>query len=165
MAAQAARRRWLQVAAVLSLCAACVGPTDRTFVTGRILPRQIRFVTILEETPGDEAGGQRSACIHIRISRANTGESILCRFGVDTPLRTREGPISTALAQRIAADRINEATQRIFSAATLESPLGMLCESLKVTLRTSFEASLAGARFRTRCDARTTPVEFGDFIL
>ncbi|WP_233585881.1 hypothetical protein [Corallococcus sp. CA054B] len=119
-------------------------------------------MTIVEAASG-RAGGWRAACIH--ISRDNTGESILCKFGVDTPLRTREGPISTALAQRIAADRINEATQRVFGAATLESPLGMLCESLKVTLRTSFEASLAGARFRTRCDAKTTPVEFGDFIL
>ncbi|WP_253908992.1 hypothetical protein [Corallococcus exiguus] len=110
---------------MLSLCAACVGPTDRTFVTGRILPRQIRFVTIVEAASG-KAGGWRAACIHIRVSRDNTGESILCRFGVETPLRTHQGVLSLPLAQRIAADRINEASQAVFGSATIDSPLGML---------------------------------------
>ncbi|WP_216671980.1 MULTISPECIES: hypothetical protein [Corallococcus] len=164
MAAQAARRRWLQVAAVLCLCAACVGPTDRTFVTGRILPRQIRFVTLREATPGEE-GGQRSACIHIRITRANTSETVLCRFGVETPLRTHEGVLSLPLAQRIAADRINEASQAVFGSATVDSPLGMLCELMKAQLRTTFEASLAGARFRAQCDERAPPVLFGHVTL
>ncbi|WP_237726544.1 hypothetical protein [Corallococcus coralloides] len=161
MAAQAARRRWLPVAAVLALCVACVGPTDRTFVTGRILPRQIRFVTLREATPGEE-GGQRSACIHVRLTRANTSESVLCRFGVETPLRTHEGVISLPLAQRIAAERINEAAQAVFGSATIDSPLGMLCELMKAQLRRTFEASLAGARFRAQCDERAPPVLFGN---
>nr|WP_242544102.1 hypothetical protein [Corallococcus sp. NCSPR001] len=164
MAAQAARRWWLPVAAVLTLCVACVGPTDRTFVTGRILPRQIRFVTIVEAASG-KPGGWRAACIHIRISRDNTGESILCRFGVETPPHNVEGPISTALAQRIAADRINEATQAIFSAATLASPLGMLCESVKSSLRTTVPASIAGSKVPAVCHERALPVHFGDFTL
>jgi hypothetical protein len=164
MAAQAARRRWLQVAAVLSLCMACVGPTDRTLVTGRILPRQIRFVTIVEADPG-KAGGWRAACIHIRISRENTGESILCRFGIETPFHNIDGPISTPLAQRIAAERINEATQAIFSAATLTSPLGMLRESVKASLRTTIPASIAGSKVPSVCHERALPVHFGDFTL
>ncbi|AFE03677.1 hypothetical protein COCOR_00736 [Corallococcus coralloides DSM 2259] len=149
---------------MLALCVACVGPTDRTFVTGRILPRQIRFVTLREATPGEE-GGQRSACIHVRLTRANTSESVLCRFGVETPLHNVEGPISTALAQRIAADRINEATQANFSAATIASPLGMLCESVKATLRTTVPASIAGAKVPAVCHERALPVHFGDFTL
>ncbi|WP_208721560.1 hypothetical protein [Corallococcus aberystwythensis] len=115
---------------MLSLSMACVGPTDRTVVTGRILPRQIRFVTITEAPPG-RAGGRRAACIHIRILRDNTGEALMCRFGVEMPLQNFEGPVSTALAQRIVADRINEVSQTVFGAATLESPLGMMCESLR----------------------------------
>ncbi|RKG83217.1 hypothetical protein D7W79_00785 [Corallococcus exercitus] len=149
---------------MLSLSTACVGPTDRTVVTGRILPRQIRFVTIVEPEPG-EAGGWRAACIHIRISRDNTGESILCRFGIETPFHSFEGPVSTPLAQRITADRINEATQAIFSAATLESPLGMLCESLKATLRTTVPASISGSKVPSECHKRALPVQFGDFNL
>nr|WP_216626928.1 hypothetical protein [Corallococcus exercitus] len=164
MAGQAVRRRWLQAAVVLSLSTACVGPTDRTVVTGRILPRQIRFVTLREATPGEE-GGQRSACIHIRITRANTSESVLCRFGVETPLRTHEGVITLPLAQRIAADRINEASQAVFSSATPDSPLGVLCELMKAQLRRTFEASLAGARFRAQCDERAPPVLFGNVNL
>ncbi|NOK17173.1 hypothetical protein HMI50_09055 [Corallococcus carmarthensis] len=149
---------------MLPLSMACVGPTDRTRVTGRMLPGQIRFVTIVEADPG-ESGGWRAACIHIRSSRDNTGQSILCRFGIETPIHNVEGPISTPLAQRIAADRINEATQSIFSAATLESPLGMLCESVKATLRTTVPASIAGSRVPSECHARSVPVQFGDFNL
>ncbi|RKH14263.1 hypothetical protein D7V97_03530 [Corallococcus sp. CA053C] len=157
-------RRWLAAGAALTLSAACVGPTDRTFVTGRIEPRQIRFVTIVETPPG-EVGGWQAACIHIRISRDNTGESIVCKFGVETPLHTQEGPVSASLAQRIAADRINEATHSIFGAATLESPLGMLCESLKATLRTTVPASIVGAKVPVRCHAKSFPVQFGAFTL
>ncbi|RYZ39056.1 MAG: hypothetical protein EOO71_21625 [Myxococcaceae bacterium] len=150
---------------MLSLSLACVGPaTDRTFVTGQIRPRHIRFVTIRETTPG-EAGGRRAACIHIRISRENTGEALLCRFGIETPLHNHEGPVSTALAQRITAERINEATYSIFGAATVESPLGMLCESLKAALRPAFKVSIAGALFTSQCHEKTTPVQFGDYIL
>ncbi|RKH32928.1 hypothetical protein D7Y13_23980 [Corallococcus praedator] len=158
------RRHWLAAGAALTLSLACVGPTGRTFVTGRIEPRQIRFVTVRETTPG-EAGGRRAACIHIRIARDNTGEAILCRFGIETPLHNHEGPVSTALAQRITADRINEATYSIFGAATVETPLGMLCESLKAALRPAFQASIAGGLFTTQCHEKTTPVLFGAYTL
>ncbi|WP_233582493.1 hypothetical protein [Corallococcus sp. CA053C] len=121
-------------------------------------------MTIVETPPG-EVGGWQAACIHIRISRDNTGESIVCKFGVETPLHTQEGPVSASLAQRIAADRINEATHSIFGAATLESPLGMLCESLKATLRTTVPASIVGAKVPVRCHAKSFPVQFGAFTL
>ncbi|MCY1044641.1 hypothetical protein OV208_25210 [Corallococcus sp. bb12-1] len=152
--------RWLAAGAALSLSLSCVGPAGRTFVTGQIQPRQIRFVTIVEAQP-EEAGGWRAACIHIRISRENTGEAILCKFGLETPLHTKDGPVSTSLAQRIAADRINEASHSLFRTASLESPLGMLCESLKATLRTTVPASIGGSKVPTLCHAKSSPVQFG----
>jgi hypothetical protein len=148
----------------LTLSSGCVGPVERTIVTGQLTPKQIRFVTVHEPTHGD-VGGWRAACLHIRLTRSNTGESILCRFGVETPLRNKDGPISIPLAQRIAADRINEAAHQVLGAATAESPLGMLCQTLKATIRTSFMASIAGARLPDTCDEMTTPVQFGDFTL
>ncbi|MCY1036574.1 hypothetical protein OV207_34375 [Corallococcus sp. BB11-1] len=164
MGGPTAWRHGLAAGIALMLSTACIGPTDRTFVTGKIQPRQIRFVTIIE-TPPEEEGGWRAACIHIRITRGNTGESILCRFGIETPIHNLEGPISTPLAQRITAARINEATQTVFGTATIESPLGMLCESLKATLRPIMRASIAGAAVTTRCNEKASPVQFGAFTL
>lgn len=146
------------------LLAGCVGSVERTIVSGTITPRQIRFVT-LTKSAHDEVSGWRAACIHLRLTRGNTGESIFCRFGVETPIRNRDGPVSTPLAQRITAERINEAAHEVLGSARSTSPLGMLCETLKTTIRPTLEASIAGARLMNTCDKRTTPVEFGEFAL
>ena len=156
--------RWLAAGAALTLSTACIGPTDRTFVTGRIEPRQIRFVTIYK-APMGKPGGWQAACICLRITRDNTGESILCEFGVEMPLSNNQGPISTALAQRITADWIHVASQTVFGRARMESPLGMLCESLKATLRPTLQSSKEGARFAPICNEKTTPVQFGAWTL
>lgn len=163
MGGPTAWRGWAAGAA-LSLSLACVGPTDRTFVTGRIEPRQIRFVT-LSKAPMGKPGGWQAACIHIRISRENTGESVLCKFGVEFPMHNNQGPVSRALAQRITADWINAASHTVFARARPESPLGMLCESLKAVLRPALQSSAEGARFSAVCNEMTTPVQFGAITL
>lgn len=126
------------LALLLAHASGCLPARTITVVTGRIEPRQIHFTTIVEQSEEDEkegkAGGWREACIHLNITRQNTGESFLCRFGVEVPMRTHEGPISLPLAQRITAERIDEAAKSVFTAATPESPLGLLCQTLKKTL-------------------------------
>lgn len=158
--------RALTLTWVLPLFAGCAPPITgtRTIVTGEIEPRHFQFTTIVEQDR-DEPGGWRAACVHIRIQRDTTGESFICKFGIETPLRNKEGPISTPLAQRIAAERTNEAARLVFGASTPVSPLGMLCESFKATLSPLVEASIAGARVKKACHKKTVPVQFGELAL
>jgi hypothetical protein len=79
-------------------------------------------------------------------------------------MRTRNGPISLPLAQRITAERIDEAAKTVFRAATPASPLGLLCESLKATVTRLLDASLRGSRVKTRCHEKTVPVQLGESI-
>jgi hypothetical protein len=152
------------LALLLLLFSGCVRPVTRTIVTGRIEPRQIHFTTIVHQTDDDEPGGWRVACLHINIQRANTGESFLCRFGVEVPIENRDSAFSLQLAQRITAERTHEATQIVFGSATPESPLGLLCETLKNTLKPLLKASIGGARVNTACREETIPVQFGEFV-
>jgi hypothetical protein len=80
------------------------------------------------------------------------------------PIENKDGPISIPLAQRIAAERTNEAAQIAFEAATPESPLGLLCETFKKTLGGLLGASVSGSRVRTLCHKKTIPVQFGEFV-
>jgi hypothetical protein len=150
---------------LLSLSSGCApsGRRTRTIVTGKIEPRQIHFVTIVEQTE-DEPGGWRATCVHINIQRRNTGESFLCRFSVEVPIQNDDGPVSVPLAQRITAERTHEAARIVFGSATIESPLGMLCETLKTTLKPLMTASIRGSRVRTLCHEKTIPVQFGELV-
>ncbi|QRO02438.1 hypothetical protein JRI60_08530 [Archangium violaceum] len=139
------------------------GPRTRTIVTGRIEPGQIHFVTIVKPRK-DEPSGWRAACIRINIQRANTGESFLCGFGVEMPIQNDDGPISLPLAQRITAERIHEAAEVVFSSATPASGLGLLCESLKKTLKPMLWASIEGSRVKTSCHKKAIPVQLGNLV-
>jgi hypothetical protein len=156
------------LALLLALASGCLPARTITVVTGRIEPRQIHFATVVEQSEKDEEeeepSGWRAACIHLNITRQNTGESFLCRFGVEVPMRTKKGPVSLPLAQRITAERIDEAAQSVFRAATPDSPLGLLCESLKATVTRLLDASLKGSRVKTRCHEKTVPVQLGESI-
>ncbi|MFP2932825.1 hypothetical protein ACLESO_48310 [Pyxidicoccus sp. 3LG] len=142
----------------------CVGAPTATIVTGGIEPRQIHFVTVIQAEP-QKVGGWQAACIHIRITRSGTEESILCRFGIEMPVQNSDGPVSVPLAQRVTADRINESAHQVLGPATPASPLGMLCEALKSALAPKMAASLAGAMMTYRCHPQSLPVEFGDLLL
>lgn len=156
------------LALLLALASGCLPARTITIVTGKIEPRQIHFATVVEHSEQEERegkeGGWRAACIHLNITRQNTGESFLCRFGVEVPMRTRNGPVSLPLAQRITAERIDEAAKSVFTAATPESPLGLLCESLKATVTRLLDASLKGSRVQTLCHEETIPVQLGESI-
>jgi hypothetical protein len=158
--------RLCALAVLLSVLSGCAprGTRTRTIVTGKIEPRQIHYVTAVEHTE-DEPGGWRATCIHINIQRKNTGESFLCKFGVEVPMQNNKGPISLPLAQRITADRTHEAARSVFGSATLESPLGLLCEKLKTTLRPLMNASIGGSRVKTPCHEKTIPVQLGGLLL
>lgn len=141
---------------LLSLLSGCV--------TGRIQPSHFQFVTVVEKTlPG--ADGWRAACVHAKIKNGTTGEFFFCKFGVEVPIENRDGPVSMALAQRLAADCANEAALSVLGAATKEPdpPLGILCESFKTTYGALLNAAIGGARVTRVCDKRTRPVIFGEF--
>ena len=127
-------------------------------------PKQIRFVTVVKPDL-QRAGGWQAACIHVRLTRSGTEDSFLCRFGIEMPVQNSEGPISLSLAQRVAADRINESAHWVLGSATPASPLGLLCESFKGMLAPRVAASIAGAMMTYRCHKETLPVEFGEFTL
>jgi hypothetical protein len=136
----------------------------RTLVTGRIEPRHFQFYTVVENTE-NEPGGWRAACVHLSIRRKNTGESLLCTFGVEVPMTNKDMPISTPLAQRIAAERTDETARFVFGAATLASPLGLLCAAFRKELGTRLKMSIGGSRVRTVCREEAVPVQFGEFAL
>jgi hypothetical protein len=148
----------------LTILSGCMGSSGSTLVTGMIEPKQIRFVTVVKPDL-EGVGGWQAACIHIRITRSGTEESFLCRFGIEMPVRNREGPISVPLAQRVASERINETAYRVLSSATPASPLGLLCETLKGTLAPQVANSIVGAMMTYRCHKDSVPVEFGEFAL
>jgi len=138
----------------------------RTIVTGKVEPRHFQFYTVVEKNDEDgEPGGWRAACVHLTIRRKNTGESFVCTFGVEVPMTNNEMPVSAPLAQRIAAARADEAARFVFGAATPASPLGLLCQAFRNTLRTRIKASIAGSRVDTVCKEEAVPVQFGEFHL
>ncbi|QSQ28083.1 hypothetical protein JY651_12910 [Pyxidicoccus parkwayensis] len=143
----------------------CMGPSGATVVTGLTEPKQIRFVTVVKPDLEEGVGGWQVSCIHIRLTRSGTGESFLCRFGIEMPVRNREGPVSVPLAQRVASERINETAYSVLGSATPASPLGVLCETLKGALAPRIAGSIVGAMMTYRCHKDTVPVEFGDFVL
>jgi hypothetical protein len=150
---------------VLAGCAPSVRRTRvKTLVSGKFEPGHFRYYPVVERA-GDEPGGWRAACVHLKIQRANTGEAFVCTFGVEVPMANKDMPISTPLAQRIAAERAHEAARIVFSAATSESPLGLLCESFKKTFRARMKASIAGSRVDTVCREEAVPVQFGELTI
>jgi hypothetical protein len=156
--------RLYALALLLPILPGCVTPPHRTrtIVTGQIEPRHFQFVTVVKQR-GNKPGGWRAACVHVNIKRT-TGEAFLCRFGVDVPIETDDDSYSIPLAQRIAAERANEAARLVFGSATPESGLGLLCEAYKNSFGTLLEASIRGSRVKTGCHEKTIPVQFGEVV-
>ena len=136
-------------------------PTLSGCVFNRLQPSHFQFVTVIERTePG--AGGWRAACIHARMTNMTTEDSIVCKFGVEMPLETDEvGPISTSLAQRIAADCGNQAAEAVFDSATAATTPGLACQEFKTTFDQLLNRAVLGSRVQTLCDKKTKPVKFG----
>ncbi|WNG19053.1 hypothetical protein [Cystobacter fuscus] len=138
---------------LISLLSGCAASRTVTFVEGTLEPRNLRFVTVVEQR-GDEPGGWRAACLRMPI-KSDTGEGIICKMGVDMPIRTEaDGLISLSAAQRIAADCGNVAAQIAFTPTTAETPLGILCESFKTSFDLTLKAAVAGSRVKTACHPR-----------
>ncbi len=142
------------VAVLLSLL--CWGCT-----TGGLQPGHFNFVTIVEKTePGP--GGWRAACVHALMENMTTRDSFVCKFGIEMPFETEEeGPISRALAQRVAADCATVAAERVFRPATAALPPGLACESFKKTYHEVLNGAVRGSSVRTKCHVKTTPVKVG----
>ncbi|HEX5748043.1 MAG TPA: hypothetical protein VFZ09_17510 [Archangium sp.] len=151
------------LAVLLALLSGCLpAKRTRTIVTGAIEPRHFQFVTVVKQT-GTKPGGWRAACVHVNIQRV-TGESFLCKFGVDVPIENEDAHFSVPLAQRIAAERANEAARLVFSSATPASGLGLLCEDFKAEFGALLGVSIRGSRVKTACHEKTIPVQFGEWI-
>lgn len=140
-------------------------PSGCTAVVGRIQPKHFQFVTTVNQGESGP-GGWRVACIHAKIKNGTTGDFFFCKFGVEVPLETMEGPIPMSLAQRIAADCANEAAYTVLEAASkqIDPPLGLLCESFKTAYRLRLGAALVGSRVVTLCNPSANPVIFGELI-
>lgn len=124
-------------------------------------PRHFDFVSVVEKTePGP--GGWRAACLHAPIVNTRSWETYLCRLGVGMPMETAtKGPISEALAQRIAADCANDAGRQVLEFPNSPRP-GAVCEEFKATFHSVLSRSVAGSRVTTLCDGKTHPqvIEF-----
>jgi len=141
---------------LLALCLGCSG------VTGQIQPSHFQFTTIVPQTePGP--GGWRVACVHAQILNGNTREAYTCQVGVEMPLETNSGPISTPLAQRISAECANEAAYAVLSTMTKPEPPPMysLCTAIIGAYELRLNAAIVGSRVSRTCDPRAKPVVFG----
>ena len=112
-------------------------------------PEDFEFVTVVLKTR-NEPGGWQSACVPFRLMR-DTGELYVCKLSVEVPIENEDGPISRALARRVAADCANLAAQAIFSQATPATPLFLACEEFKLAYENVLRAAVAGARIRKVC--------------
>ncbi|WP_309895928.1 hypothetical protein [Archangium sp.] len=124
-------------------------------------PRHFEFVTVVKKTKS-VPGGWRAACLQVPIVNTATWDTFYCQFGVEMPLETQEvGSISTALAQRIAADCANEAAKIVLDFPSSPRP-GLLCQDFKSTFHTTLNRAVLGSRVTTQCHRKTTPhvIEF-----
>jgi hypothetical protein len=103
------------------------------------------------------------ACVHAQIKNGDTTEAYTCRIGVEMPLETDEGPISTPLAQRISAECANEAAYAVLSTLTKPPPppLYTLCTTVRDAYGVRLKAAIRGSRVKPNCDPRAKPVVFG----
>jgi hypothetical protein len=141
---------------LLSLLVGCVSA-----VTGKIQPSHFQFTATVPHTePGP--GGWRVACVHAQIKNGETNERYTCRIGVEMPLETNNGPLSTPLAQRISAECANEAAYAVLSTLTRPpSPLYTLCMAVIEAYELRLNAAIVGSRVKPTCDPRAKPVVFG----
>ncbi len=140
---------------LLLLSTGCAAGGGYTIVEGRMRPSHFKFVDIVQQK-GPGAGGWRAACVHLHLMHAG-GPGYVCKFGVEVPMETGEGPISLTLAQRIAADCANLAATVAFEATTPATPLGLACEGFKAAFKTTLGRAAEGSRVMTVCHKATRP--------
>jgi hypothetical protein len=158
--AAATPHRTVYLAAILPLVVLFSGCAST--VTGRIQPAHFQFTTTVPQIePGP--GGWRVACVHAQIKNGDTGEVYTCPFGIEMPIESNNGPISTPLAQRISADCANEAAYAVLSTMTRPPPpsLYTLCSSVRNAFKLRLAAAIKGSRVISECDPAAAPVVFG----
>lgn len=142
------------------LFSGCATPRTVTLVKGALEPTNFRFVTVVEQR-SDEPGGWRAACLRLPI-KSDTGDKVICKMGVEMPIKTEEdGLITFPAAQRIAANCGNGAAQLAFSPSTVETPMGILCEDFKTAFNMILNAAVMGSRVKTACHPRAEAVKAG----
>jgi hypothetical protein len=154
------KQRLAQLTALLTLVVLSSGCASA--VTGWIQPEHFQFTTIVPQIePGP--GGWRVACVHAQINNGDTGEPYTCIFGVEMPIETGNGPISTRLAQRIAAECANQAAYAVLSTMTRPPPppLYTLCTNVRTAFKLRLTAAIKGSQVLSTCDSAATPVAFG----
>lgn len=149
---------WVSVL-LLPILVGCATGGTMTIVQGSLEPAHFQFVTVRKQS-GKGPGGWRAACVHVAIRR-ETGESHLCRFGVEMPLENAEGPISTEWAQSRSARCANLAAQFAFEAITPATPLILACQRFRTAYDATLRGVIGGAMVTTSFDRKTTPVQVG----
>lgn len=155
-----AKQRRARQTVLLTLFALSLGCASA--VTGRIQPSHFQFTTTVPQSePGP--GGWRVACVHAQIINGETKEAYTCQIGVEMPLETDSGPISTPLAQRISAECANEAAYAVLATITKPPPPPMysLCTAVIDAYELRINAAIVGSRVMPTCDPRAKPVVFG----
>jgi hypothetical protein len=131
-------------------------------VVGRIQPEHFQFTSAVPKTePG--SGGWRVACVHAQVKNGDTGDVYICAIGVEMPIESEDGPISTPLAQRVSADCANDAAYAVLSTMTQPPPppLYTLCSNIRAAFDVRLSMAIRGSRVMQICHARAKPVVFG----
>lgn len=140
---------------LLLLATGCTAGSSYTIVEGHMKPSHFQFVDIVKQQEAG-AGGWRAACVHLHLKHAG-GPLYICKFGVEMPMETGDGPLSVPLAQRTAADCANLAATTALGATTPATPLGLACESFKAAFKATLGRAVEGSRVMTLCHKATRP--------
>jgi hypothetical protein len=130
--------RLRMLALALSFAPGCIGA-------------QLKFATVIEKT-GPGPGGWQEACLEARIENMTIRDSHICTVGIGLPIETREtGYVAPWMAEEIATDCINKASDEVIRPAPPESPSALVCMSFKDTLSQLLNERILGSRVTLGC--------------
>lgn len=136
------------IALVLSIMPGCIGA-------------QLKFYPVIKKTePGP--GGWQEACLEARIENMTTRDSHVCTVGIGMPMETREnGYIAPWVAEEIATECINRATELVIRPAPPESPSALVCLNFKDTFSRLLNERVLGSRVNLGCRKGIPPTRVG----
>lgn len=154
----------LALPALLMSLSGCATGGSATYVEGGLSPRHFEFHNVVSKR-GKRAGGWRAACLEVGIERANTGELVYCKFGVEVPIANgAQGEIPIDTAQSIAASCANQAARTTLATLTPTSPIGIACEEFKTLYDLILRSVIAGAMVTKVCYPGVPPVRLNPSV-
>jgi hypothetical protein len=126
------------IALALPLLSGCIGT-------------QLKFKTVVERT-GQGPSGWQEACLEALFENMTTQDKHVCLVGIGMPMETRtEGYISPWDAGEIAAECINEASNRVVKPAPPSVPSALACSTFKDELSRILNERIYGSRVKLGC--------------